>query len=135
MMEDRKDSIIVTESENSVQEKTIENVIKESGGTIEGEGILPDKSGFIVASYPLPETHWLYEEEQEPPMPLMCGVENPIRQILTPMMIKAAKYAVRSATGHGKIMDFDPDALVQNLLVGMFGYYTKDGRSVLKGEW
>ena len=42
---------------------------------------------------------------------------------------EAVKYAVRGATMSGKDMDFDPDALVQNALVGLFGYHTEDGLS------
>ena len=41
----------------------------------------------------------------------------------------AGRYAVRCATMNGKEMDFDPDALLQNLVVGFLGYWTEDGRS------
>jgi hypothetical protein len=48
--------------------------------------------------------------------------------------VKAAgRYAVRCATMNGKEMDFDPDALIQNLLVGMLGYWTDNGLS--SDEW
>jgi hypothetical protein len=40
---------------------------------------------------------------------------------------EAGKYAVRCATMNGKDMDFDPDALLQNLVVGFLGYWTEDG--------
>jgi hypothetical protein len=39
----------------------------------------------------------------------------------------AGKYAVRCATINGSEMDFDPDALLQNLVVGFLGYWTADG--------
>lgn len=39
----------------------------------------------------------------------------------------AGKYAVRCATMNGSEMDFDPDALLQNLVVGMLGYWTETG--------
>jgi hypothetical protein len=39
----------------------------------------------------------------------------------------AGKYAVRCATMNGAEMDFDPDALLQNLVVGMLGYWTDTG--------
>lgn len=45
----------------------------------------------------------------------------------------AGKYAVRCATMNGKEMDFDPDAMLQNLVVGMLGYWTPDGLS--SDEW
>lgn len=45
----------------------------------------------------------------------------------------AGRYAVRCATMNGKEMDFDPDALIQNLLVGMLGYWTDTGLS--SDEW
>lgn len=40
---------------------------------------------------------------------------------------KAGQYAVRCATENGTINDFDPDALIQNLIVGFLGYHTEDG--------
>ena len=46
---------------------------------------------------------------------------------------KAGKHAVRCATMRGKEMNFDPDALLQNLVVGMLGYWTEDGLS--SDEW
>ena len=39
----------------------------------------------------------------------------------------AGRYAVRCATMNGAETDFDPDALVGNLVVGMLGYWTEDG--------
>jgi hypothetical protein len=45
----------------------------------------------------------------------------------------AGKYAVRCATMNGKEMDFDPDALLQNLVVGFLGYWTENGLS--DDEW
>ena len=44
-------------------------------------------------------------------------------------MTEAAKYAVVGATMRGKDTDFDPDALVQNMVVGLLGYFTHDGLS------
>ena len=45
----------------------------------------------------------------------------------------AGKYAVRCATMNGKEMDFDPDALLQNLVTGFLGYNTENGLS--DDEW
>jgi hypothetical protein len=39
----------------------------------------------------------------------------------------AGKYAVRCATINGSEMDFDPDALLQNLVIGFLGYWTETG--------
>ena len=41
----------------------------------------------------------------------------------------AIKYAIRGATMCGQEMDFDPDAMVQNMIVGLLGYWTADGLS------
>jgi len=89
---------------------------------------LPDGSGFFTASYPLPKDHWIYEETGEPPMPLQMGV-SPDRKEYEALVRLAAYYAIRGATRSGKAMDFDPDALVQDLIVGLFGYHTADGSS------
>lgn len=45
----------------------------------------------------------------------------------------AGRYAVRCSTLNGADMDFDPDALLQNLVVGFLGYWTEDGLS--SDEW
>ena len=87
---------------------------------------LPDGSAFFVTSTPLPKNHWIYEDPGEPPMPLQMGM-SPERREHEQLLRAAAEYAVRAATRSGKEMDFDPDALVQALLVGVFGYCTVDG--------
>jgi hypothetical protein len=49
------------------------------------------------------------------------------RHAFADMLRRAGKYAVRAATMKGKDMDFDPDALIQNLITGMVGYCTANG--------
>lgn len=103
--------------------------------------VLPDGSAFAVMSTPLPETHWIYgdktvEDEhgyEPPPMPFRMGTDNPQRTEMAEMVRKAARYAVRAATMKGMEDDFDPDALVQNMVVGFLGYFTPDGLS--NDEW
>ena len=55
-------------------------------------------------------------------MPLRMGTDNPERQAMNQKVWAAAKYAVRSATMNGKEPDFDPDALCQNMVVGLLGF-------------
>ena len=128
-------------------------------GKINEVGILPDGSGFATMSMPLCPDHWIYGKEfngeyEAPPMVLKMGASERIHLgISTPAPIdlqgvsyvipaealtkeqmadkirQAGKYAVRSATMQGKEMDFDPDALLQNLVVGFLGYWTEDGLS------
>lgn len=88
---------------------------------------LPDGSGAFVASFPLPKDHWLYDEGRtEPPMPMRVG-QGAVRDVLARQIQSAARFAVRAATMNGKEKDFDPDALVQNMVVGLLGYWTEDG--------
>ncbi len=92
--------------------------------------ILPDGSAVSTASFPLPETHWLYAPRQ-----YMPGFEEPV-ELPTPVLthadrdrvIAAIRYAVRSATMCGKETDFDPDALVQNAVYALCGPYPRRGR-------
>lgn len=102
------------------------------GGKIEEAVALPDGSGFATISMPLPKDHWLYAKAADgfslpPPMPFRMSANDPMRWEWSDKVREAAKYAIRGATMGGKEMDFDPDALVQNLIVGMFGYHTEDG--------
>ena len=86
---------------------------------------LPDGSGFFTMSFPLPKNHWIYKEgHNEPPMPLKMSGDNPHREAWVELATKVAKYAIRASTMNGKEMDFDPDAMVQNFVVGMLGYYS-----------
>ncbi len=90
---------------------------------------LPDGSGFAIVSMPLPADHWLYREGYEdPPAPLRMGTVNPLRQPLAEMIREVGRYAIRASTMNGKSMDFDPDAMLQNLVVGLLGVWTEDGR-------
>lgn len=91
--------------------------------------VLPDGSAFSTASFPLPKTHWLYEPNGAPPMPMRMGQADDRRGVFADMVREAAKYAIRGATMSGKETDFDPDALVQNMVVGLLGYHTFDGLS------
>lgn len=114
------------------------------GGKIGECHALPDGSGFATVSLPLPENHWIYGKDDPvhpehgfrlhpPPMPYRRGTDDPRREEWAANIRKATKYAVRAATMDGKEMDFDPDALVQNMVVGMLGYWTPDGLS--EDDW
>lgn len=90
--------------------------------------ILPDGSGAFTASLPLPKTHWLYaDHDNDPPMPMRVGV-GPKRNELADQVKAAARYAIRASTMNGKETDFDPDAMVQNMIVGLLGCWTHDGK-------
>ena len=55
-----------------------------------------------------------------PPM-LMADVSDDDRKLIQEALIAAGKYACRCATMNGRIVDFDPDALIGCLIHGMFG--------------
>jgi hypothetical protein len=60
------------------------------------------------------------------PAPMRVGV-GPMRSELAKQIRAAARYAIRASTMNGKETDFDPDAMVQNMIVGMLGCWTNDG--------
>lgn len=108
----------------------LQHIADTVGGKIEEVARLPDGSGFATMSFPLPKDHWLYAEGYNvPPMPFRVGTDHPRYRELNDKVRAAARYAVRAATMNGKEDDFDPDAMVQNFLVGMLGYHTPDGLS------
>lgn len=99
-------------------------------GVADGITVLPDGSAFGVISFPLPKTHWLYAERE-----YADGEHEPIelgKPILThdvrDAVISAVRYAIRGATMCGKESDFDPDALVQNVVYALCGPYTPCAR-------
>lgn len=100
------------------------------GGTIEHITQMPDGSGAAMMSMPLSTGHWLLQPGYNvPPMGFRKGTDDPERQAWAEKIRAAGRYAVRCATMNGTEDDFDPDALVQNLVVGMLGYFTPDGLS------
>jgi hypothetical protein len=53
-------------------------------------------------------------------MPMRVGVGSK-RDALAHQIRAAARYAIRASTMRGQEMDFDPDALAQNMVVGLLG--------------
>lgn len=93
---------------------------------------LPDGSAFAIASFPLPDSHWLYAPREyaegadvpkELPCPILSHTEH------REAVVAAIRYAVRGATMCGKEPDFDPDALVQNAVYALCGPF--GGRTTL----
>jgi hypothetical protein len=131
----------------------VQEIADAVGGTIKEMGRLPDGSGFAIMSMPLNKDHWIYQGDEQnswgpsnvPPMPFKMGAKDVIRmwpyrlpipgiktlnrQDMSDRIRAAGKYAIRCATMNGKEMDFDPDAMLQNLVVGFLGYWTADGLS------
>ena len=100
------------------------------GGTIGDCAVLPDGSGFAVMSMPLPKDHWLTaDHDNVPPMPYRLGTDSPFHQLAVEKIREAAKYAIRASTMNGAELDFDPDAMVQNFVTGLLGYWTPTGLS------
>ena len=92
--------------------------------------VLPDGSGFFTASMPLPADHWLTAapsgDYEPPPMKLRMAA-GPARDAMAELLREAARQAIRASTLNGAEPDFDPDALVQNLVVSLLGYWSEDG--------
>lgn len=94
--------------------------------------VLPEWANSQVLNLPLPTDHWLTQVGyEETPAPFLMGTNNPKHQEWVDKIWAAGKYAVRGVTLNGESMDFDPDALVQNFVVGMIGYRTPDGTRYL----
>lgn len=90
--------------------------------------ILPDGSAFGGMSMPLPASHWLYREREYATPSSEHTVDFPPpfveRTVENRELVKlAARWAIRAATDCGKDDDFDPDALVQNIIYAVLGPY------------
>jgi hypothetical protein len=112
----------------------LQQLADDLGARIDEVRALPDGSGFATMSMPLRPDHWLTRPGNDvPPMPWRMG-EGPARNAVAEKLRDAARYAIRSSTMNGAEDDFDPDAMVQNFIVGMLGYWTADGTSNLCGD-
>lgn len=117
----------------------LQRLVLEMGGTIKECVALPDGSGAAVMSYPLPKDHWSRQrpaEYEAPPMTLRDlwmdhhpDIRATVRRAYADKIRAAIQYAYRVSIDYGAEPDLDPDALVQNLIVGLLGYWTDDGLS------
>lgn len=96
-----------------------------SGG--KGNGIKGCMDSHVLR-IPLDDDHWVFEDCGEPPAPFRMGVKTSARNFMRMFIVRAAKYAVKASTMSWKANSFDPDALVQNMVIGFLGYKTEDGR-------
>lgn len=87
--------------------------------------ILPDNSAFFTASLPLPKDHWIYKpteyvgneiEPSDKPKPILTHA-------LKDQVVSAARYAIRASTMNGAEKDFDPDAMVLNMIAALCGEF------------
>lgn len=116
-------------SDDDVPE-VLRRLATDAGGTINEVHHLPNGSGFATMNYSLPKDHWLTVEGYNvPPMPFRMEGDDLRRHKWAEKIRAAGRYAVRASTMNGKDDDFDPDALVQNFVIGMLGYWTPDGLS------
>ena len=103
-------------------------------------GFMTMNVAFAIITSDLPKDHWLYKspvqmntggavDYEAPPMTMLAGRNDSLRKAMEPKVREALRYALRAATRSGREDDFDPDALEQNLIVGLFGYFTENGLS------
>lgn len=120
--------------DNSITTTDHGDALPETGGIMSEVSevtALPDGSGFFTASLPLPADHWIYKANEyggagEPEFVDLTkyNLNEAQQQMLETDLREAVKYAVRASTMCGKAMDFDPDAILQNFRVAVFGYYS-----------
>lgn len=114
-------------------------LIRAAGGQVDEAALLPDGSGCMVGSFPLPADHWLTRPGENTPPGTMDDAPEDLKRELWDLVLPAAQHALRAATDNGRIIDLDPDALIQNLKLGLFGYrrdafVTEQGRAC-GGDW
>lgn len=123
----------------------VQKMIELQGGQVKEFGpVLPDGSSFAVASFPLPKDHWLTQQGNNiPPRPFRMGISEKAiinmrmqdacleltRSDFADKIREAGRYAIRASTLNGVDMDFDPDAMLQNLVVAFLGEWTENGLS------
>jgi hypothetical protein len=90
----------------------VQEIADMTNGDIDSMGFF-DNHGYATISYPLPKNHWIYQKNPvDPPDRIYSPITNELRHDI----IESAKWAIRAATDSGRIEDFDPDAILQNIL-------------------
>ena len=80
--------------------------------------------------------HWVMQPGENippaPPLATLMRREGDLmvlfRALTRRELQDAARFAIRAATNNGTILDFDPDALIQNLEYALFGPSANLGR-------
>lgn len=84
--------------------------------------VLPDGSAVMLTSTPLPKDHWLYEgTENNLPKCVLTSEIVQDSEKLKYLIRTAGKYAIKTCTRNGQDMDFDPDAMLQALVLALLG--------------
>lgn len=106
---------------------------------VDGVVTLPDNRGYHVLAKPVPSGHWLtyaVSEKLVPPMPFRLGLyAADDRRVLADAIKQAGRYAIVRTLAEGNnpveqtSMEFDPDTLLDYLVVGLLGYATDTGLS------
>lgn len=76
--------------------------------------------------------HWIKEPAGEPPAGLRRGNYSQRRQDVAAIE-EAGRYALRRATKGYTKSDFSPDDVIANLVIGLLGYFSKEGRTYPPG--
>lgn len=87
--------------------------------------VLPDGSAFFTASLPLPKDHWVYKPTEYVGLELTPS-DKPapiLTHALKDQVVSAARYAIRASTMNGAEKDFDPDAMVLNMVAALCGEF------------
>ena len=84
--------------------------------------VLPDGSACFTTSTALPKDHWVYRDYEAKSgcifnMCFSSSLSRPPGDLVRPFL----REAVRRTTNYGKITDIDPDAMVQNLIIALYG--------------
>lgn len=106
-----------------IGEKTVSKLLDLAEAVTSGMMMeLPDGSGCMCISLPLPKNHWsTAPENEEPPPPIHNRTrENELR------VRDAVRWAYRASTMNGADTDMDPDALVQNVQFALLGPVTRN---------
>ncbi len=76
-----------------------------------------------VVAYALPVTHWIYSalEPVAEDAPAFDEIDTEVRTQFVQDLKAAGRNAIRKATQFGKDMDFDPDALIIDLVLELCG--------------
>lgn len=73
--------------------------------------------GSGVRKYGMRPDHWLYAERPDDFPQVVIGATDANRDRVR----EAARYAIQGATDNGRILDFDPDAMVINFVNAICG--------------
>lgn len=108
--------------ERKYREIGMQDLVQSTGTAPKADPVVDLQQPTEQASQLLPADHWLTQPgDNVLPAPVLKPTSDKKRAELVTAIREAGQYALRTVSENGRVSTFDPDALLQNLVLALLG--------------